>query len=59
MDAGADPTGQTAETSARGIISWRAVISSRLAWIVLIVLVGNMIGLAPDQMVVLLRLTGF
>ena len=58
MDAGVDPIGQTDEISAQGTISWRVVISNRLVRIGLIVLVGSMIGLAPDQMAVLLRLIG-
>ena len=58
MAAGVDPIGQTDEISAQGTISWQVVISNRRAWIVLIVLVGSMIGLAPDQMAALLRLIG-
>jgi len=58
MVAGVDPTGQTDEISAQGTISWAVVISNRRAWIVLIVLVGSMTGLAPDQVVALLRLIG-
>ena len=58
MVAGVDPIGQTEETSVQGTISWAVVISNRRAWIVLIVLVGTMTGLAPDQMAALLRLIG-
>ena len=58
MVAGVDPTGPTDETSVQGTISWAVVISNRRAWIVLIVLVGSMTGLAPDQVVALLRLIG-
>ena len=59
MVAGVDPTGQTEETSVQGTISWAVVISNRRALIVLIVLVGTMTGLAPDQMGALLRLIEF
>ena len=58
MVAGVDPTGQTEETLVQGTISWMVVISNRRALIVLIVLVGTMTGLAPDQMAALLRLIG-
>jgi len=58
MADGVDPTGPTDEISAQGTISWQVVISNRRVWIVLIVLVGTMTGLAPDQMVALLRLIG-
>jgi hypothetical protein len=58
MDAGVDPTGPTDEISAQGTISWAVVISNRRAWIVLIVLAASMTGLAPDQVVALLRLIG-
>jgi hypothetical protein len=58
MDAGVDPTGPTDEISAQGTISWAVVISNRRVLILLTVLVGSMIGLAPDQMGVLLRLIG-
>ena len=58
MVAGVDPTGRTDEISAQGIISWRVVISNRRVLMLLIALVGSMIGLAPDQMVALLRLIG-
>ena len=58
MAAGVDPTGPTDEISAQGTISWQVVISNRRVWILLTVLVGSMIGLAPDQMAALLRLIG-
>jgi hypothetical protein len=58
MVAGVDPTGPTDEISAQGTISWQVVISNRRVLMLLIVLVGSMIGLAPDQMVALLRLIG-
>ena len=58
MVAGVDPTGQTDETSVQGTISWQVVISNRRVLIVLIVLVASMTGLAPDQVVALLRLIG-
>ncbi len=59
MVAGVDPIGPMDEISAQGTISWQVVISNRRVWIVLIVLVGTMIGLAPDQAVALARLIGF
>ena len=58
MVAGVDPTGPTEKTSVQGTISWAVVISNRRAWIVLIVLAASMTGLAPDQVVALLRLIG-
>jgi hypothetical protein len=58
MAAGVDPTGPMDEISAQGTISWQVVISNRRVLMLLIVLVGSMIGLAPDQMVALLRLIG-
>ena len=58
MAAGVDPTGPTEEISAQGTISWKVVISNRRVLMLLIVLVGSMIGLAPDQMAALLRLIG-
>lgn len=58
MDAGVDPTGPMDEISAQGTISWAVVISNRRVLILLTVLVGSMIGLAPDQMAALLRLIG-
>ena len=58
MADGVDPTGPTDEISAQGTISWAVVISNRRVLILLTVLVGSMIGLAPDQMGVLLRLIG-
>ena len=58
MVAGVDPTGPTDEISAQGTISWQVVISNRRVLMLLIALVGTMIGLAPDQMVALLRLIG-
>jgi len=59
MDAGVDPTGPTDEISTQGTISWQVVISNRRVWMLLIVLVGSMIGVAPDQAVALARLIGF
>ena len=56
--AAGDPTGPMDEISAQGTISWQVVISNRRVWILLTVLVGSMIGLAPDQMAALLRLIG-
>lgn len=58
MAAGVDPTGPMDEISAQGTISWQVVISNRRVWILLTVLVGTMIGVAPDQMAALLRLIG-
>ena len=58
MAAGVDPTGPMDEISAQGTISWAVVISNRRVLILLTVLVGSMIGLAPDEMGVLLRLIG-
>ena len=58
MAAGVDPIGPMDEISAQGTISWQVVISNRRVWIVLIVLAGSMIGLAPDQVDALLRLIG-
>ena len=58
MVAGVGPTGQTDEISAQGTISWQVVISNRRVLILLTVLVGSMIGLAPDQVDALLRLIG-
>ena len=58
MVAGVDPTGPMDEISAQGTISWAVVISNRRVSILLTVLVGSMIGLAPDQMAALLRLIG-
>jgi len=58
MGVGADPIGPTEETSLQGTISWRVVISNRRVWMLLIVLVGSMIGLAPEKVDVLLALIG-
>ena len=58
MADGVDPTGPTDEISAQGTISWQVVISNRRVWILLTVLVGSMIGLAPDQVDALLKLIG-
>ena len=58
MAAGVDPTGPMDEISAHGTIDWKVAISSRRVLMLLIVLVGSMIGLAPDQMGALLRLIG-
>lgn len=58
MVDGVDQIGPTDETSVQGTISWQVVISNRRVWMLLIVLVGSMIGLAPDQVGVLLGLIG-
>ncbi len=58
MVAGVDPTGPMDEISAQGTISWAVVISNRRVLILLTVLVGSMIGLAPDQVDALLKLIG-
>jgi len=58
MVDGVDQTGPTGETSVQGSISWQVVISNRRVWIVLTVLVGSMIGLAPEKVDVLLALIG-
>ena len=58
MAAGVDPTGPMEEISAQGTIDWQVVISNRRVWILLTVLVGSTIGLAPDQVDALLRLIG-
>jgi len=58
MDAGVAPTGRPDEISAQGNISWQVVISNRRVWILLIVLVGSTIGLAPAKVDVLLTLIG-
>ena len=58
MVAGVDPTGQMDEPSAQETTCSKVEISRVLVRIGLIVLVGSMIGLAPDQMAVLLRLIG-
>jgi hypothetical protein len=59
MAAGVDPIGPMDEISAQGTIDWKVAISSRRVLMLLIVLVGSMIGVAPDQMVALARLIGF
>lgn len=59
MVAGVDPTGQTDEISAHGTISWAVVISNRRVLILLIALAGITTGLAPDQVVALVRLIAF
>ena len=58
MAAGVDPIGPMDEISAQGTIDWKVAISSRRVLMLLIVLVGSMIGVAPDQMAARLRLTG-
>jgi hypothetical protein len=58
MVDGVDQIGPTDETSVRGTISWQVVISNRRVWMILIVLVGTTIGIAPDQMGVLLEAIG-
>ncbi len=58
MDAGADQTGPTEETSVQGTISWQVVISNRRVLIVLIVLAALMTGIAPGEMVALAKEIG-
>ena len=58
MVAGVDPIGPTDETSVRGTISWQVVISDRRVLMLLIVLAGSMIGVAPEKVDALLRLIG-
>ena len=58
MAAGVDPIGLTEETLAQETTCSKVVISNRRVWIVLIVLVASMTGLAPDQTVALLKVIG-
>ena len=59
MAAGVDPIGPTDEISAQGTIDWQVAISNRRVLMILIVLAASMTGLAPDQVVALVRLIGF
>jgi len=56
MADGVDPTGPMDETSLQETTDCKAVTLDRRVLIVLIVLAGSMIGVAPDQAVALLRL---
>ena len=56
MAAGVDPTGPMDETLVQETTNCKAVTLDRRVLIVLIVLAGSMIGVAPDQAVALLRL---
>ena len=58
MADGVDPTGPMDETSLQETTNCKEATSNRLVWIVLIVLVGTTTGLAPDEVVALLRLIG-
>lgn len=58
MAAGVDPIGQMDEQSAHETTNSVVEISKVRVLMLLIVLVGSMTGLAPDQMVALLRLIG-
>ena len=58
MVAGVGPTGQTDETLVQETTDCKEATSNRLAWIVLIALVVSTTGLAPDEVVALLRLIG-
>ena len=58
MAAGVDPIGQMEEQSAHETTDSKVEISKVRVLMLLIVLVGSMTGLVPDQVVVLLRLIG-
>tara|TARA_R100001086_G_scaffold77671_1_gene37676 strand:- start:456 stop:641 length:186 start_codon:yes stop_codon:yes gene_type:complete len=58
MEDGAAQTGQMEETSVQGSINWKVVISSRRAKMLWIVLVGLMIGIAPEKAVALAEVIG-
>ena len=58
MDAGVGPTGQTDETLVQQTTDCKEGTSNRLVWIVLTALVVSMTGLAPDEVVALLRVIG-
>ena len=58
MVAGVDPTGQTDEQSAPETTCSKVEISRVLVRIGLIVLAVSMTSLAPDQVVVLLKVIG-
>ena len=58
MAAGVDPIGQMDETLVQETTNCKEATSNRLVWIVLIALVVSMTGLAPDEVVALLRLIG-
>tara|TARA_Y100001973_G_C5072616_1_gene268345 strand:- start:15 stop:200 length:186 start_codon:yes stop_codon:yes gene_type:complete len=57
MGTGVDQTGPQAEISAQGTISWKVVLSNRRVLMLLIVLVGTMIGIAPAKLVAVLKAT--
>ena len=56
MVAGVGPTGQTDETLVQETTDCKAVTLDRRVLIVLIVLAGSMIGVAPEEAAALLRL---
>jgi hypothetical protein len=58
MVAGVDPIGQTDETLVQEITNCKEATLNRRVLIVLIVLAASMTGLAPDQMVALLKVIG-
>ena len=58
MVAGVGPTGQMDETSQQETTNCKEATSNRLVWIVLTALVVSTTGLAPDEVVALLRLIG-
>jgi len=58
MDAGVDQTGRMDETSAQETTCSKVETSRVLVRIVLIALAGSMIGLAPEQAVVVLQVIG-
>ena len=58
MAAGVDPIGQMEEQSAHETTNSKVEISKVRVLMLLIVLAASTTGLAPDQVVVLLRLIG-
>ena len=58
MADGVDPTGPMDETSRQETTNCKEATSNRLVWIVLTALVVSMTGLAPDEVVALLRVIG-
>jgi hypothetical protein len=58
MVAGVDPTGQMEEQSAHEITNSKVEIFKVRVLMLLIVLAASTTGLAPDQVVALLRLIG-
>ena len=58
MVAGVDPTGPMDETLVQETTDCKAVTLDRRVLIVLIVLAGSMIGVAPEEAAALLRLIG-